>query len=110
VSGKVAALAIFGISLWCSQSSAQSSDEWSLEPLSKPFPCDTAHLTATGFLFVKPLKITSNGRVFLSPIAGSSYPISYACERATGILLLDQSAMQNHPNNLLEVIKRDCSH
>jgi hypothetical protein len=102
-------LAILGASLWSAPAPAQSNEEWSLEPLSNPFPCDNVRQSPNGVVFVKPLKITCNGRAVLNPLAGSSYAMSYACDRTSGIVLLDQAAMQKHPNNLLQVITKDCT-
>jgi hypothetical protein len=102
-------LGAFGMSLCGSQSFAQSNEEWSLEPLGNSFPCDTVQQNPNGVVFVKPLKITCNGRAFLNPLAGSSYGVSYACDRTIGVILLDQNAMQKHPNHLMQVIKKDCS-
>ena len=106
---KIAFLAAFGISLCYSQSFAQNIEEWSLEPLAGPFPCQTVQLTPNGFVFIKSLKITCNGRQFINPQPGSSYGASYACDHTSGVILLDEAAMQKYPNNLLQVIKKDCS-
>jgi hypothetical protein len=107
---EIASLAAFGLIIGCSHVYAQSSEEWSLEPRTAPFPCDSVRNTPTGLLFLKPLKIMCNGKAFLTPMAGSSYAVSYACDRTSGIVLLDQVAMRKQENNLLDAIKKDCQH
>jgi hypothetical protein len=97
------------VSLCYSQSFAQNIEEWSLEPLTTPFPCDTVRLSATSVIFLKSLKITCNGTLFINPLSGSSYSFSYACDHTTGVILLDEAAMQKHSNHLLQVIRKDCS-
>jgi hypothetical protein len=94
--------------LWCSQSFAQDSDEWSLEPLENPFPCNTVQLTSTSIMFLKPLKISCNGKQFLNPLPGSTYFASYACDHTSGVILLDEGALRRYPNNLLQIIRKDC--
>jgi hypothetical protein len=107
--GKLVFLTVFGISLWCSRSFGQNSDDWSLEPLTNPFPCDAVRLAPTSITFLKPLRISCNGRQFLNPLPGSTYVASYACDRTSGVILLDEGALQKHPNNLLQIIRKDCS-
>jgi hypothetical protein len=106
---KISCFAAFGLSLFCLQSLAQNVEEWSLDPITTRFPCDNVRLTTTSFTFVKSMKITCNGKQYLNPQPGSSYAVSYACDRTSGVILLDEAAMQKHPNHLLQVIRRDCS-
>jgi hypothetical protein len=106
---KIVSVTALVVSLGCSGSFAQNVGEWSLEPLTAPFPCDTIQLNSTGFKFVKTLKITCNGKQFINPVPGSSYSVSYACDHTNGVILLDDNAVRKHPNNLLQVIRNDCA-
>ena len=104
---KIALVTALGTLLCVTQTIAQST-EWSLDPLKSAFPCDAVTFTPTGFVALKPLKITCKGNAALDLAEGKGLDsVIFACDGPTGVYMAGDSSV---PNHLLQIMKKDCQH